>query len=154
MLSEELVAEKLSKSKKPSSLVPGDIAPRLFNLFPTLLAKPVAAIFNRITQTRIWPKAWRIEYVTVIPKGKDSQEPNECRNISCTNFLSKVYESFLLGWCREEVVPKLNHYGGEPNASATHLLVEVTSDITSTMEDNRMGMVLSTIDFSKAFNRL
>ena len=34
------------------------------------------------------------------------------------------------------------------------MLVEVLSDITTGMEDNRAGVVLSAIDFSKAFNRL
>ena len=57
-------------------------------------------------------------------------------------------------WSREEVRPKLNQYGGEPNASAAHLLVEVVDDVTSIPEDNRLGVVLSAIDFSKAFNRL
>ena len=69
-------------------------------------------------------------------------------------YLSKLYESILLGWCREEVRPKRNQYGGEPGASAAHLLIEVLSDITTGLEDNRAGVVLSTIDFSKAFNRL
>ena len=39
-------------------------------------------------------------------------------------------------------------------ASTTQLLVEVMSDVTSALEDNRAGVVLSAIDFSKAFNRL
>ena len=50
--------------------------------------------------------------------------------------------------------PKLNQYGGEPAASATHLLTEVLDDVTSALEDNRASVVLSSIDFSKAFNRL
>ena len=44
--------------------------------------------------------------------------------------------------------------GGEKGASATQLLIEVVNDITSAMEDNRAGVVLSAIDFAKAFNRL
>ena len=111
-------------------------------------------LYNRITQTLQWPTDWKIEYVTVIPKSNDPQEPAECRNISCTNFLSKVYESFVLEWSRETVKPKLNQYGGEPGASSTQLLIEVLSDITTAMEDNRAGVVLSALDFSKAFNRL
>ena len=102
----------------------------------------------------MWPTKWKTEYVTVIPKNNDPQEPSECRNISCTNFLSKLYESFLLTWSREEVSPKLNQFGGEAGASATQLLIEVIDDVTKSLEDNRAGVVLSAIDFSKAFNRL
>ena len=61
---------------------------------------------------------------------------------------------FVLKWAREEVCPKLNQYGGEPAASATQLLVETMDNVTSSLEDNRAGVVLSAVDFSKAFNRL
>ena len=153
-LSTAEVEEKMKKAKKPTSTVPGDIPAVLFGMFPTKLSPPVTHIFNLITNTKCWPRLWKTEYVTVIPKTKDPQEPSECRNIACTNFLSKLYESILLDWSRCEVRPKNNQYGGEPRASATHLLVEVMSDITTGLEDNRAGVVISAIDFSKAFNRL
>ena len=148
------VGERLKEAKKPNSTVPGDIPPTLYNKYYESLAVPITKIYNKITESKLWPESWKLEHVTVIPKGPDPQEPAECRNISCTNFLSKVYESFVLQWSREEVVPKLNQYGGEPKASATHLLIEVVNDITLALEDNRSGVVLSAIDFSKAFNRL
>lgn len=148
------VEDKLKKAKKPSSMVPGDVPAILYSKFPASFAPIIAHIFNLITTLKEWPSLWKIEYVTVIPKTADPQDPSECRNISCTNFLSKLYESFLLEWSRQEVVPKSNQYGEEPAASSTQLLIEVLSDVTSTLEDNRAGLVLSAIDFSKAFNRL
>ena len=135
-------------------MVPGDIPPALYTLYPHLLVRPVTAIFNKITRTSTWPRSWKTEYVTVIPKTTDPQEPSECRNISCTNYLSKLYESFVLEWSRVQVRPGLNQYRGEKGASATQLLIEVLYDTTRTLEDNRAGVVLSAIDFSKAFNRL
>ena len=153
-LTNEQVLKRIKSAKKPNSTVPGDIAPVLFKKFPELLSQPATIIFNAVTRTGKWPTPWKREYVTIIPKTPYPTEVKECRNISCTNFLSKVYESFVLEWGREEVRPKLNQYGGEKGASATHLLVEVMSDVTSALEDNRAGMVLSAIDFSKAFNRL
>ena len=148
------VEKKFKTSKKPTSTVTGDIPALLYGMFPEKLSAPVTHIFNLIVKEKQWPKLWKVEHVTVIPKGNDPHDPSECRNISCTNFLSKIFESFVMGWSREEVKPKLNQFGGEPKASATHLLIEVISDITSALEDNRSGVVLSAIDFSKAFNRL
>ena len=148
------VEERMKKAKKPTSTVPGDIPAVLYNMYAAKLAPVVTHVFNRITASGRWPTLWKTEYVTVIPKIPNPQEPSECRNIACTNFLSKLYESFVLGWSRETVVPKLNQYGGEPKASAAHLLIEVMSDITTALEDNRAGVVVSGIDFSKAFNRL
>ena len=115
---------------------------------------PVTKIFNTIIKTSRWPKLWKTEYVTITPKNKSPESPAECRNISCTNFLSKIFESFVLQWSREQVVPKLNQYGGEPGASSTQMLVEVVDDVTSALEDNRAAVVLSALDFSIAFNRL
>ena len=114
-------------------MVPGDIPPALFKLYPHLLAGPVTAIFNRITRSGSWPKSWKTEYVTIIPKTKDPQEPSDCRNISCMNYLSKLYESFVLEWSREQVRPGLNQYGGEREASATQLLIEVLYDTTQAL---------------------
>ena len=148
------VAEKIKKSKKPTSTVPGDIPALLFGRFHDELSVPVSHVFNLITSSKQWPKAWKTEYITVIPKCTDPQSPSECRNIACTNYLSKLYETILLAWSREEVRPKLNQYGGEPQASAAHLLIEVMSDLTTALEDNRAGIVVSALDFSKAFNRL
>ena len=154
LISEEEVVKRIRSVKKPNSTVPGDIPPVLVSRFPHLLASPIADIFNKITTTKEWPERWKIEYVTIIPKNSDPDDPSQCRNISCTNFMSKLYESFVLQWSREEVTPKLNQYGGEKKSSATHLLIEVMDDVTAAMEDNRLGVVLSAIDFSKAFNRL
>ena len=148
------VTDRMRKSKKPTSTVPGDIPSLLYSRFPEKLAIPVTHIFNLITSTKQWPSPWKTEYITVIPKVTNPQEPSECRNIACTNYLSKLYEGIVLDWSRQEVVPKTNQYGGEPGASATHLLVEVMSGVTSALEDNRAGVVVSAIDFSKAFNRL
>ena len=144
----------MKNAKKPTSTVPGDIPSKFFTLYPSMLAIPVTHVFNLITSEKSWPSAWKIEYVTVIPKVTDPQQPNECRNISCTNFLSKLYQSFVLDWSRQKVKPKINQYGGGKGASATQLLIEVMSDITEALEDNRAGVVLSAVDFSKAFNRL
>ena len=93
--------------------------------------------------------------MTVIPKGAGVPDsPSDCRNISCTNFLSKVFEPLVLSWARQEVTPKLNQFGGEPKASSTHLLMNVLDYTINALKDNRSAMVLSAVDFSKAFNRL
>ena len=97
---------------------------------------------------------WSIKHVTVIPKSNDSIELSQYRNISCTNFLSKVYETFVLQWARQKVTPKSNQYEGEPGCGTTHFLVETVDFITFALEDNRVAAVLTSVNFSKAFNCL
>ena len=50
--------------------------------------------------------------------------------------------------------PGLNQFGGEKGVGADHFLISSWTEVTSILEDNRSGAVLTTIDFSKAFNRL
>ena len=56
------VYQKLKKSKKPSSSIPGDIPVKLMKEFTPELSKPVATIYNRITQSGVYPRQWVVEY--------------------------------------------------------------------------------------------
>ena len=102
-LTEQEVVKKIKKMKKKTSSVPGDISPHLYESYADLLATPITAIFNQITRSKEWPDLWKTEHVTIIPKNSNSTTAEECRNLSCTNFLSKVYESFVLDWARTQV---------------------------------------------------
>ena len=42
-----------------------------------------------------WPKRWKMESVTIIPKVSKPESFNNLRNISCTPLFSKVLEFFL-----------------------------------------------------------
>ena len=148
------VEERLRKNKKPSSMVPGDIPPSLYALYSAQIAIPVTNIFNCMSDTLEWADLWNVEYVTIIPKSPNAAEAGDCRNISCTNYLSKVYESFVLEWARKEVVPRTNQYGGEKNCGTEHFLVSTAHYISEYLEDSRSACILTAVDFSKAFNRL
>lgn len=65
-----------------------------------------------------------------------------------------MYESFVLEWAREQVVPKHNQMGGEKGCSTAHYLTEVCNEIAEGLEDNRAAVTLTAVDYSKAFNRL
>ena len=60
------------------------------------LAPVIVHVYNRIKESGRWPKQWLTEYVSVIPKGKCPDAITDTRNISCTNYLSKVFERFML----------------------------------------------------------
>ena len=111
-LTEDEVRKMIKDAKKPKSMVGGDIFPSLFNLAADHLKKPVADIYNRIIETAIWPKAWKREYVTVIPKKGMPQSFADLRNISCTPLLSKIFEGYMLKRIKEETALKSNQYGG------------------------------------------
>ena len=88
LLQRHEVKKMLSEAKKPSSMVDGDIFPYLYNMFD--LSGAAMPIFNAIIATGSWPDPWKTETITVIPKVQTPTDLSQCRNISCTNFLSKV----------------------------------------------------------------
>ena len=123
ILHEYEVAGRIRRFKKPRSTVPGDIFPQLVTQFADFLAVPLANIYNCITVTRKWPRCWKREYVTVIPKNSSPQSLSDLRNISCTLLASKMYESYVLDWLKQEVHLRSNQYGGVKGLSTDHLLV-------------------------------
>ena len=60
---------KLKGCKKPTSTIPGDLPIKLIKELSPELSKPVAQIFNKITQSGIYPRQWVVEYQIFIPKG-------------------------------------------------------------------------------------
>ena len=88
----EKIAELLKQIKKTESRVEGDPLPHLARRYPEAFAEPVAAIFNEVNETGIWPAKWKTEHLTIIPKVPNPGSLSECRNISCTSAFSKVLE--------------------------------------------------------------
>ena len=118
------------------------------------IALPLTNIYNTITRTAVWPMTWKREFVTAIPKTLLPASFNDLRNISCTMLVSKVYESFVLNWAMEEVKVKTNQYGGVKGCSAEHMVIDVWNEVLMGLEDCRAVTLLTSIDYSKAFNRL
>ena len=148
------VANRMKKLKKPRSTVKGDVFPCMINRLAPYLAPVLTHIFNSISRTQQWPALWKVEYVTPIPKKSIPQSPNDLRNISCTQFFSKLYESFVLDWLSSQVVLRRNQYGGVRGSGTEHLLVELWQQILENVEDPRAASLLTSIDYAKAFNRL
>ena len=154
LLTEEQVRKEIADGKKPMSIVKGDIYCDILVSCLDILAKPICMIFNNVTKTATWPAAWKVEHVTVIPKCKSPETEADCRNISCTNVLSKVYERIVLKQCQEYVQPKDNQFGGQKGCSTYHFVAEALEQISENLEDSRAASMLTSIDYSKAFNRI
>ena len=135
-------------------MVRGDLFPKLVSKYADFLAIPLTSIYNEISSTAVWPKIWKEEDVTVIPKKKSPATIDDLRNISCTKLASKIYKSYMLGWASEQVTVKKNQFGGIKGCSVNHLLINIWKRIGDDLEDCRAGTLLTSIDYAKAFNRL
>lgn len=92
---------------------------------PESFVTTVKAIFNAVNNTAKWPRTWKTEYFTIIPKNPNPSSRAECRNISCTSVLSKIFENCLMGQLREELTADPQHFGGTQKCGVKHMLVEL-----------------------------
>ena len=152
-ITQQEAAKRLKLAKKPNSAVGGDLLPRVVKAHHQLLAPAVTTIFNSVFRTGRWPLAWKTETTVVIPKVPTPGSLGECRNISCTPFLSKVLEGILLDDLRSEVPVDLSQYGGIKGCSVDHLLIDLFESVLEPLERGAPSLILG-IDYEKAFNRL
>ena len=152
-LSNEMIVKRIKDSKKPNSIVPGDLPPKLLNRLAETIAIPAGKIFNCVPLQK-WPALWKLEYQTIIPKKPNPQGFAELRNLSCTNFLSKVLESFVIDSIRSEIELSELQYGGLKGCGTDNFLVEVWNNILETLDEKERAISIMSVDFSKAFNRL
>ena len=91
------IAAKLRSIRKPNSMVPGDIPPKLITpKIADLLAIPLQFIYTQVYQTLQWPTLWKTETVSIIPKNRAPSDKSQLRNLSCTPLFSKLLETFIL----------------------------------------------------------
>ena len=132
----------------------GDPLPHLVREFPASFAVPLTDIFNEVNRTSKWPKSWKTEHLTIIPKNPNPADLSECRNISCTSLFSKVLENQLLQQLRNELSSDGEIYGGIKKCGAEHRLIDLWEEVLAAMEGGKSAGVLLGIDFEKAFNRM
>ena len=150
----EMVEQRVKISKKPNSTVWGDLPPKLLNLLAHTLSYPLASIFNSVPENMAWPKEWKREYQTIIPKKNRPANFSELRNLSCTNFFSKVLESFVIDSIKSEINLSELQYGGIKGCGTDNFLIEVWNNVLETLDEGGKAVSLMSVDFSKAFNRL
>ena len=67
---------------------------------------------------------------------------------------SKMYESYILDWLKEEVGMRTNQFGGVKGLGTDHALFLLWQTVLEDLEDYRAATVITSLDYSKAFNRM
>ena len=151
---EERTTELLRNAKKTDSRVDGDPLAHMVRRYPEAFVEPVSGIFNKINKEGIWPKSWKTEHITVIPKNPNPADLSECRNISCTSAFSKILEGVVLLQLREEIERDDSQFGGVPKCGAEHMLIGIWEEVLDALEGGKNAAVLLGVDYEKAFNRM
>ena len=156
ILSLTAVYSRIIKTKKPKSIVEGDLPKKLVKECAHELAKPAQIIFNSITHSSNYPIKWKNEHQNPIPKIQPPETEDDLRNIAKTPFLSKVFEAFLSEWLLSFTKPHLHpNQCGLKDSSINHYLIKLLHFVHQTLDLKRPSAVLvSSTDLSKGFNRV
>ena len=150
----EMIRKRLRSCRKPRGLLRGDIWPDLVSELAPFIAIPLAKIFDASMAACIWPNAWKLETVSIIPKKPHPENLGETRNISCTPLFSKVLEFFVLEQLKEEISPSTNQFGGVNGSGTNHYLAKTWTTILENLDQENSACALISIDFAKAFNSM
>lgn len=129
------IAARIRSTKKAKFAVEGDVLPVLASKFSDITAVPATRIINFLLAAGIWPESWRLETQTAIPKKDEATDFDMLRNLSCTNSLPKIMESFVLENLRSEVQPRMNQFDGIKGHGPNHILVECWDFILSGLDE-------------------
>ena len=135
-------------------MLDGDVRPCVVNENANIIAIAACKIINQSLTTKSWPAQWLRETQTVIPKDASPDSFDQLRNLSCTNLLSKLLESYVLNKMKEEVELHQNQYGGIKKSGSNHFLAHIWHRIMTGISGGLNAVSLISVDFSKAFNRM
>ena len=152
------VYKQIQNQKKTKSTLPIDIPESLRKEAAEFLAEPLTDIFNTCLRTGTYPRSWKFEWCTPVPKKKKLlKNLKDVRKIASTSDYSKIFEHFLLEMVLEDISHKLSkkQYGGKKGTGTEHLLVTLIDRIRKLQDDpEKYAVVLNSYDWKGAFDRL
>ena len=151
------VLHQIKKIGKTKSTLPLDLPDRLRKECALDLAEPLTNIINTCLVDGRFPKMWRREWVTPVPKAKLVLETcDDVRKVASTSDFSKIFELFLRNWISEDIGRKINinQFAGRKGAGPEHMLVLMMDQILSQLDRPGMRAVIkASVDWASAFSR-
>ena len=85
-----------------------------------------------------YPRMWKIEKVSPVPKKYPPETENDIRKISGTHYFSKLFERFIVKWIHEDVDKNLDpaNYGGVKGKGTAHYIVKLIHDMLKNLDNN------------------
>ena len=155
VITEEEVCVQLEALNKTKAAGPDEIHPAILRPLASLLAKPMASLFNRSLQSARLPGDWKVATVSPIHKGGDKNNVGNYRPVSLTSVPLKIMERII----RDKVVAHIVRYGLLSNAqhgfrskrSCLTNLLAFLDEITDRL-DQGDEVEVCYLDFQKAFD--
>ena len=117
-------------------------------------------IYNTCLTNGTYPRAWKREFVTPVPKGKPNtilKNLKEVRKIASTSDFSKIFQHFILKFIQSDISDKLSktQYGGKTGVGTEHLLISMIDQIKKYQDDpDHLSVIMNSYDWNAAFDKL
>ena len=155
-----MVRKKLEKIKVRNATAPGDIPPVIIKEFAQYLCIPLCDILNQSIQTGQWPKLYKTEAITPVPKQYPPINRNLLRPISILFSFDKLMESLIgeliISDMREKSDPA--QFGNKKKTSINHYLIRLLHRVVTSVDNNSKGDINAVlccfIDYQAAFSRM
>ena len=139
--------------------VPGDFPAKLIKLFAAYLTEPLTDIINTSVRRGEYPKIYKFEVSTPVPKVNPPQSISQLRNISGLLTFDKVMETLLSRLIISDMDKKMDpsQYGNQRGSSIQHYLVKMIHQILSAVDKNsqyeKFAVIANLVDWNNAFPR-
>ena len=144
---------------KKSATVQNDIPIKLLCEFSVEISFPLAHIINFCLKKGTYPKLWKLESVTPVPKIFPPEKLKDLRKISGLPHCAKVMDKVISNFVIKDMAPSRDvaQYGNEKKLSAQHYLVKLLHRVLTAIDRNSkseaMAVIATMVDWSQAFDR-
>lgn len=134
------------------------ITPKMLKELPNIAVLHISHIFNAISRTAYYPKAWKLSQITMIGKpGKDLSQASSYRPISLLSILSKLFEKLLLQkimpFIQDNNIIPQHQFGFRAKHSTTEQVHRIVSFIRKSFEKKQYCTALF-LDVAQAFDKV
>ena len=149
----------IQKIKTNKSTAPGDIPAKIIKEFACFICIPMANIINTGLSVGQWPKIYKKETITPIPKQYPPESMEMLRPISNLPNLNKIMEKIICEMVISDMKKSLDpsQYGNQKHLSIQHYLVRLLHRIVSNIDKNCKGEINAAlcmfIDWKQAYSR-
>ena len=149
----------LSRLDTNKATVAGDFPAKLIKLFAAYLADPLSDVYNTSLRRGEYPRIYKFEISTPVPKVYPTENTSQLRNISGLLNFDKIMEKLISKLIISDMEEKLDpsQFGNQRGISIQHYLIQMLHRILSVLDNNSKGdifaVVANLIDWNNAFPR-
>ena len=139
------------------ALGPDEISPHILKNCATVLAEPLARLYNTCIDQKVWPRIWKQAQVVATHKRKSRTSIENYRPISLLSILGKIYEKILVNnliiFLDKNHLLSNRQFGFRKNRSTADLLLKKASEWNKSLDSGKTTFVIA-LDIAGAFDRV